>query len=135
MVAVVAVAWRRYDINTSWIEMSLAGRYPEAAVRYVEAHHFEGPLYNDFTSGGYLIWRLPSIPVSMDGRTNVHGDERVKAYADSLRGLPGWENDPDLARANLIIWPAKSPLAGLLRCDARFKQVYIDPQAAVFVRR
>jgi len=133
--AVLAVAWRRYDINTNWIEMSMAGRYPEAAVRYVEAHHLQGPLYNDFSSGGYLIWRLPSIPVSMDGRTNVHGDERVKAYSDSLRGFPGWENDPDLARANLIIWPSKSPLAGLLRCDSRFKQVYIDPQAAVFVRR
>lgn len=135
VIAVLAVAWRRYDINTSWIEMSLAGRYPEAAVRYVEAHHLQGPLYNDFTSGGYLIWRLPSIPVSMDGRTNVHGDERVKAYADSLRGLPGWENDPDLARANLIIWPTKSPLPGLLRCDPRFKQVYTDPQATVLVRR
>jgi len=134
-VAVLAVAWRRYDINTSWIEMSVAGRYPEAAVRYVEMHHLQGPLYNDFNSGGYLIWRLPSIPVSMDGRTNVHGDERVKAYADSLRGFPGWESDPDLARANLIIWPSKSPLAGLLRCDSRFKQVYTDPQATVFVRR
>ena len=135
VVAVLAVAWRRYDINASWIEMSLAGRYPEAAVRYVEAHHLAGPLYNDFSSGGYLIWRLPSIPVSMDGRTNVHGDDRVKAYADALRGLPGWENDPDLARANLIIWPSKSPLAGLLRCDSRFRQVYVDPQAVVFVRR
>jgi len=135
VIAVLAVTWRRYDINTSWIEMSLAGRYPEAAVRYVEAHHLQGPLYNDFTSGGYLIWRLPSIPVSMDGRTNVHGDDRVKAYADSLRGLPGWENDADLARANLIIWPTKSPLPGLLRCDPRFKQVFSDPQATVFVRR
>ena len=134
--AVLAVSWRRYDINTSWIEMSLAGRYPEAAVRYVIAHDLKGPLYNDFSSGGYLIWRLPpTIPVSMDGRTNVHGDERVKAYSDSLRGLPGWENDSDLARANLIIWPSKSPLAGLLRCDSRFKQVYTDPQATVFVRR
>jgi len=135
LVAVLAVAWRRYDINTSWIEMSLAGRYPAAAVRYVEAHHLQGPLYNDFSSGGYLIWRLPSILVSMDGRTNVHGDERVKAYADALRGLPGWEKDPDLAAANLIIWPTKSPLSGLLRGDSRFKQVYSDPQATVFVRQ
>jgi len=135
LIAVLAVAWRRYDVNSNWIEMSLAGRYPEAAVRYVETHHLKGPLYNDFSSGGYLIWRLPAIPVSMDGRTNVHGDERVKAYADALRGLPGWEKDPDLNAANLIIWPTKSPLPGLLRCDPRFKQVYSDPQATVFVRQ
>jgi hypothetical protein len=135
VLAVLAVGWRRYDVDNTWIEMGLAGRYPEAAVRYVLKNNLRGPLYNDFSSGGFLIWRLPSIPVSMDGRTNVHGDDRVKAYADSLRGLPGWENDPDLAKANLIIWPAKSPLPALLRCDPRFKQVFADPQAVVFVRR
>jgi hypothetical protein len=135
VIAVLAVGWRRYDVSNSWIDMGLAGRYPEAAVRFVENNHLKGPLYNDFTSGGFLIWRLPSIPVSIDGRTNIHGDDRVKAYDDSLRGRPGWENDPDLARANLIIWPTKSPLSGLLRCDSRFKRVFADPQAVVFVRR
>ncbi|HXJ46832.1 MAG TPA: hypothetical protein VNK47_09180 [Candidatus Dormibacteraeota bacterium] len=135
VVAVLAVAWRRYDVTNAWIEMGLAGRYPEAAVRFIEKNRLKGPLYNDFTSGGFLIWRLPSIPVSIDGRTNVHGDDRVKAYSDALRGLPGWEKDPDLARANLIIWPAKSPLPALLRCDSRFTQVFADPQAVVFVRR
>jgi len=135
MAAVLAVAWRRYDVTNSWIEMGLAGSYPEAAVRYIESHHLQGPLYNDFTSGGFLIWRLPSIPVSIDGRTNVHGDERVKAYTDALRGLSGWEKNPDLAQANLIIWPAKSPLSALLRCDPRFRQVFADPEAVVFVRK
>jgi len=135
MAAVLAVAWRHYDVANSWIEMGLAGSYPEAAVQYVEKHQLKGPLYNDFTSGGFLIWRLPSIPVSIDGRTNVHGDDRVKAYTDALRGLPGWEKDPDLAQANLIIWPTKSPLPALLRCDTRFKQVFADPQAVVFVRK
>jgi len=115
--------------------MGLAGSYPEAAVRYVQQHHLSGPLYNDFTSGGFLIWRLPDIPVSMDGRTNVHGDERVKAYTSALKGMPGWEHDEDLAKANLIIWTAKSPLPALLRCDPRFKQVYEDPQTVVFVRK
>jgi hypothetical protein len=135
LVAVLAVAWRRYDVSNSWIDMGLAGRYPEGAVRYIEKNHLPGPLYNDFSSGGFLIWRLPSIAVSIDGRTNIHGDDRVKAYSNSLRGLPGWENDPDLAQAKLIIWPTKSPLPGLLRCDPRFKQVFADPQAVVFVRR
>jgi hypothetical protein len=135
VLAMIAVACRRYDVSNSWIDLGIAGRYPEAAVRYVERNHLEGPLYNDFTSGGFLIWRLPGIRVSMDGRTNVHGDERVKTYSDSLRGLPGWEKDPDLAAAKLIIWPTKSPLIGLLRCDSRFQQVFSDPQATVLVRR
>lgn len=135
VVALLALAWRRNDVSNSWIEMGLAGRYPEGAARYIETHHLSGPLYNDFSSGGFLIWRLPAIPVSIDGRTNVHGDDRVKAYTDALKGLPGWEKDPDLERANLIIWTAKSPLPGLLRCDPRFRQVFADPQGVVFVRK
>ena len=135
VIAVLAVAWRRYDVSNTWIEMGLAGKYPEGAAQYVEKNHLQGPLYNDFSTGGFLIWRLPSIPVSMDGRTNVHGDERVKAYSDILRGLPGWEKDPELSSAKLIIWPTKSPLVGFLRCDTRFQQVFSDPQATVFVRR
>jgi hypothetical protein len=135
ILAVLTVAWRRYDVTNMWIEMGLAGKYPEAAAQYIEKNHLQGPLYNDFSNGGFLIWRLPSIPVSMDGRTNVHGDDRVKAYSDSLRGMPGWEKDADLAVAKLIIWPTKSPLVGLLRCDPRFQQVFTDPQATVFVRR
>ncbi|MBS1841770.1 MAG: hypothetical protein JSS69_13625 [Acidobacteria bacterium] len=135
VLAVLAVAWRRYDANNTWIEMGLAGRFPEAAAQYVEKHHLQGPLYNDFSAGGFLIWRLPSIPVSIDGRTNVHGDERVKVYSDMLRGFPGWEKNPELSSAKLIIWPTKSPLVGLLRCDARFQEVFSDPQATVFVHR
>jgi len=135
IVAVVAVGWQRYGIDNNWIEMGLAGRYPEAAARYVEQHHLQGPLYNDFTSGGFLIWRLPNIPVSMDGRTNVHGDGRVQQYTNALKGFPGWEKDADLSQANLIIWPAKSPLVGLLQCDPRFKKVFDDPQGVVFVRK
>jgi len=65
----------------------------------------------------------------------VHGDERVRAYTNALKGMPGWEKDEDLAKANLIIWTAKSPLPALLGCDARFKQVYKDPQSVVFVRK
>jgi hypothetical protein len=135
VIALLAVAWRRYDVNNTWIEMGLAGKYPEAAAQYVEKNHLQGPLYNDFSAGGFLIWRLPSLPVSIDGRTNVHGDNRVKAYSDVLRGLPGWDKDPELSSAKLIIWPTKSPLVGLLRCDTRFQQVFSDPQATVFVRR
>jgi len=133
--AILVLAWRRYDVTNSWMEMGLAGKFPVGAVHYVEQHHLQGPLFNDFNNGGFLIWRLPSIPVSIDGRTNLHGMERTKEYQDALRGMPGWEKNPDLDRANLVIWPTRSPLPALLRFDPRFEQVFEDPQGVVFVRR
>src|SRR5256885_131597 len=135
MAAVLAVACRRYDGTTSWLEMGLAGSYPEAAVRYVESHHLQGPLYNDFTTGGFLIWRPPPIPGSAAGRPNVHRAARGKGHTRVPRGVPGLGKGPSLARGQLGILAATTPPPTLLRCDPRFKQVFADPQSVVFVRK
>jgi len=64
MAAVLAVAWRRYDVTTAGSKWGLR-ELSEAAVRYVEKLTAR-TAYNDFTSGGFDM-RLPSIPVSIDG--------------------------------------------------------------------
>lgn len=133
--AVLLFAARRYGLTNDMLQMSYDGRFPEAAARYIEQHHFPGPLFNDFNWGGFLIWRLPQYRVSMDGRTNVHGDDRVGRYADTWRGKPGWDSDPDLAQANLVLAPKTYALSELLKKDPRFRLVFEDTQAAVFVRR
>jgi hypothetical protein len=69
----------------------------------------------------------------MDGRTIVHGDARIRRSMATWRGEPGWEDDPELARAGVIIAPADVPLAALLRQDGRFRLVHKDPVALVFV--
>jgi len=43
--------------------------YPVAAVTYLQANGCEGGnIFNDYDYGGYLIWKLPSQPVYIDGR-------------------------------------------------------------------
>src|SRR5262249_32388220 len=64
------------------IECKLVEDYPVDAVRFVKSSDCSGPVYNTFDWGGYLIWTLRELPVSMDGRTNLHGDVRLaQAYA------------------------------------------------------
>lgn len=133
--AMLVVAFRYYDVSNSWLEMQVAGTFPEASSQYIEKHHLTGPLFNDFTWGGFLIWRLPAMPVAMDGRTNVHGDERVAHDSAVWNGKPEWESDPDLARANIVIANKKYALTWVLRRDDRFKIVFEDLQAVVFQAR
>ena len=109
--------------------------FPVEAARMVEEQGYAGPLFNDFNWGGYLIWALPELPVSIDGRTNLHGDERIVRFGQTWSGLPGWEKDPDLARAGVVIAQANSALASLLLHDRRFIQVHQDDVAHVFVAR
>jgi hypothetical protein len=42
--------------------------YPQPAVSYLMLHSCHGNLFNDYDYGGYLIWKLPSVPVYIDGR-------------------------------------------------------------------
>jgi hypothetical protein len=92
-------------------------------------------LYNDFNWGGYLIWALPRLPVALDGRTNLHGDERIFRIERTWAGGKGWEDDPDLAAANVVVADTNAALTSLLRRDGRFEAVYEDAVAVVFVRR
>lgn len=82
-----------------------------------------------------MLWRLPHLPVALDGRTNVHGEDRIARFSDVWKGKPGWDADPDLARANLVITPRDAAIASLLRFDPRFLVAYEDIQAVVFARQ
>ena len=72
------------------------------------------------------------MPVSIDGRTNVHPASRVVAF-DRL-----WHGDvsavAEFETARLIIAPAGMPLTERLRRDGRFSLDHQDERAAVFVR-
>ena len=132
VLAILMVGYRHYDVSNNWLDMQIAGTFPESAARYIEKRHLPGPLYNDFNDGGFLIWRLPWLPVAIDGRTNVHGDERVAHSSAVWSGKPGWDSDPELLRANLIPAAKDSTFAALLRQNPRYKIVFEDIQTVVF---
>jgi len=133
--AAAALIWMRLGISEATLEAQLADTYPAAAVAFIEQHQYPGPLYNHFNWGGYLIWRLPRLPVSMDGRSNIHGDDRINHAATIWNGTGDWSHDPELAASRLVIADVHRPLTTLLARDDRFRIVYEDAVAAVFVRR
>ncbi len=125
------------------LDASLASRYPVQACRFVRQHEFAGPLFNDFNWGGYLIWALPGYPVVIDGRTNLYGEARLQRSIRTWAGDPGWQNDPDLKTARLVIAPRyvsrsdrrEVGLVTRLRDCLDWKVAYQDGVAVVFLRR
>ena len=110
----------------------IAGEFPVRAVEFVAKERMTGPMYNLFDWGGYLMYALPEIPVCIDGRTIIHGQQRVLRNWSTVYGRDGWQDDPELVRARLVILPKDCPLSGLLAHDARFRRVYGDQVAVVF---
>jgi hypothetical protein len=127
------LAWQR-QLTPERLEARVAEVFPMEAARVVAERGYAGPLFNDFNWGGYLIWSLPHLPVVLDGRTNLHGDERIVRIGNVWAGGAGWHDDPDLAAAGVVLADTSSPLAELLEKDGRFVRVHADKLARVFVR-
>jgi hypothetical protein len=131
-VAIYLIGLRR-QISEQQLASVVEQRFPVAAVKFVNEKNYSGPLYNHFKWGGYLIWALPRLSVSMDGRMNVHGDQRIERSANTWFGLRGWESDLELMKARLVIGAVNHALINLIRTDSRFELVYEDTVAAVFI--
>ncbi len=131
----VVITIHSRGISNASLNREVAENFPQQASEFVQSHALNGPLYNDFNWGGYLIWRLPEYRVGMDGRTNLHGDRRFARSYATWSGSHDWAADPELSQAKLVIGSVNYPLASLLRFDPRFRLVYEDKLAVVFVAR
>jgi hypothetical protein len=136
MAAALAVlaGFRAMHTNQVMLDAKLAKIMPVRAVEVIRANGYTGPVYNDFNFGGYLIWSLRK-PVSIDGRSAFYGDEAIDRSVATWNAEPDWASDPALTSAGVVIGPVKSALIQVLRLDPRFKLVYEDKVAAVFIKR
>ena len=124
--------FRVLHVKNSRLADDLAKEMPVRAVEAVRARGYAGPLYNDYAWGGYLMWSL-RMPVSLDGRAALAGDERLDRSLATWSAEPSWRTDKELIAAGLVIGPVKAPLVQVLRLDPRFQLAYEDGVAAVFL--
>jgi hypothetical protein len=124
-----------FRLSESSVRAALEANYPVQAVDFIKQQGYHGPLYNSYNWGGYLMCQLPEMPVALDGRANFHGDDRLEQAVATRGGKPGWQTDPDLTTARVVLAESEAPLAALLRLDERFHLVYENRVAVVFVAR
>ena len=134
MAVTLGLAWQR-DLSTENLRRTVARVFPVESAAIVAERGYIGPIFNDFNWGGFLIWSLPQHPVVLDGRTNLHGDERMLRIGNTWAAGPGWRDDPDLLAANLVLADVGSPLGNVLAMDERFEFVHEDAVARLFVRK
>jgi hypothetical protein len=120
-------------INERDLQAVVATEFPVQAAAYIRQKKLPGPIFNTLDWGGFLIWSLPELPVAIDGRTNLHGDDRLEGLLAVWRGHPGWDSNPELRGARLIIADHGRPLTWLLRRDSSYKIAYEDRTAVVFM--
>ena len=126
---------RDTNFTARGLDDAISSAFPVNAVNFLRRNPQPGPLYNTFDWGGFLTWYMPDYPVAIDGRTDLYGDEMDIRFFQTQQGDASYVDDPYLNQARLVLVPKKVPLASVLLSDSRFKLIFQDSLAVVFVRR
>jgi hypothetical protein len=133
-VLLLAVVSFRNAPTNKLLMARLTRQFPVGAVAYINEHHLRGPIFNNFDWGGFLIYALPKMPVAIDGRTNVHGQDEIERSFHTWDAQTSWQDDPLLRQANLVIGSPSFRLTNALRTDPHFKLLFDDGTAVLFQR-
>jgi hypothetical protein len=105
---------------------------PAAALAMVAERNIEGPVFNDYAFGGYLIFA--GIKPFIDGRY-FYGDAFIKRYVDAVSATS--HDLPQLLAEYGIAWTllsAHSPGVVLLDFLPGWQRIYADDIAVVHLR-
>jgi hypothetical protein len=109
-------------------------RHPIAALQAAKALGAKGTVFNQYEFGGYLIFS--GIPVFIDGRADMYGDEFFKRFLMASR-FPHTHGLVELLDEYQVAWTIvgpHTPTAAFLDTLPGWRRVYADNTAAVHVR-
>jgi hypothetical protein len=109
---------------------------PVKAVEFLKRTHLSGPMLNDYTYGGYLIWAAPEYPDFVDGRADVF------EWSGVLEEFGRWamlqsdpERLPDKYKVSFCLLNPSSPTARVLPLLPDWKEVYSDENSVIILRK
>jgi len=124
--------------RNTWFAVSYEDWFPETEAAFLKTNKIPGPLFNDYLSGGYLIWRLyPEYKVFVD--------TRYGPYSDSVTSDWGLlKDDPSEGNFKTFIdkYGFKSAFVNvlegeILKCflySPDWRLIYFGSNAAIFIR-
>lgn len=108
--------------------------FPVAATEFLRQHSLPGPVYNNYDWGGYLVAHAPEYRVFVDGRSDLYGDALLTEAVRAYEARPGWNSILERHSVRTVLVGADVPLATVLRESNDWRNVFEDPQTAVFTR-
>lgn len=108
---------------------------PVAAVEFLKREHIRGNMFNNDEFGDYIIYAAwPDYRVFFDGRSDMYGTEKLKEYFKVTQIGQGWEKVLEKYDINWIIFDSNSMLSRVLIENKKWRLIYSDKVANIFVR-
>lgn len=107
-------------------------QFPVHAADWLVANPQTGNMFNEFSWGGYLLYRLwPEQRVFIDGQTDFYGAELVKEYLTTLRGQDNWQTILQKYDVSWAIIPTDIPMVEALQDKLGWQIIYQDHTATI----
>jgi hypothetical protein len=113
-----------------------ANHFPVAAVDALKKNLPQGEMFNEFTWGGYLLYRMyPQKRVFIDGQTDFYGEALTREYLQILNAEPGWQDTLNKYDVQWVIVPPSRPLVNELTRSGEWRELLRDETAVVIVKK
>ncbi|CUR53935.1 membrane hypothetical protein [metagenome] len=80
-------------------------------------------LLNEWSQGGYLMWRHPDLDVGMHGYVDTYSLSEIDRLVALLATAPGWEETLESTGASWALLSSEGPLAGRLEDELGWSAV------------
>jgi hypothetical protein len=107
--------------------------YPAGAANFMSQQP-EGRMVNPYDWGGYLIFKTPRFPVSIDGRADMYGAELLRHDVVLEKLQAGWRQYLEHRHVRYVLWKRSLPLTQALMLDPQWREVFRDGISVVFER-
>jgi hypothetical protein len=109
--------------------------FPVRAVDWLSAHPQSGNVFNEFTWGGYLLFRLwPEQRVFIDGQTDFYGPGLVMDYLTMLDAKDNWGEALEKYKIDWVLLPKDSSLVKMLIQNPQWHILYED-ETSIILRK
>ncbi len=136
MVIVVAVGlYTIVSLSPTAQSKAEAKALPVAAADWIAQHQPNGPLFNAYNWGGYLLWRLGAeYPVYVDGRTDLYDDAFLRNFLAITLVSPDYDQRLANTGAQIVLIESGSVLDNFLARHAAWREAYRDNMAVIYQR-
>ncbi|MDM7988481.1 MAG: hypothetical protein QUS13_14220 [Smithella sp.] len=131
----------RYQADNSWFGQELDSFVPVKEAEFLKKHKLEGPIFNDYLIGGYLLWKLyPDYRVFIDPR---YGPFQKEVYKDYLAFTMKSVTHEDIKRFRqkypfriaILHYNNMNLIFDFLKDSNEWRLLYFEKNAAILIHK
>jgi len=109
--------------------------FPVEAVEMLQETPPAGNLFNEYDWGGYLSWFAPQIPVYIDARADLFGDDFIFHWLDVANANADWEEEFARWSITAVLIKPERALVRELRGNEGWQLLDGNETAVLFVKK